>query len=190
MATPDDRPTLSMAARHSPWARLHRHSEQYLRNPCFAATSLLCITDSFQGPNCTQTILNNPNLADTCQHFLQDCPPSLLQLTTCRVVTRSTSLPCQCTAIKESSENAARLCSAAQLHILHQPEIYRKPLSQGHLAITDRSLVSMVSAIEGFHCPKINIHNAIHMKRYTQSYQACSDQNHTRKDYSLISLNN
>ena len=52
--------------RHSPWSRLHRHSEWYLRNPCFTVNSLLCITDSFRGPNCTQTILNDPDLVDIC----------------------------------------------------------------------------------------------------------------------------
>ena len=129
---------------HSPWSRLHRHSElQYLRNPCFAATSLLRITASFRGPNCMQTICNNPYLADTFRRFLQDCPPSLLQLITCRqisAVIHSTSLPSQRTA-KESSENAATLCSTARLCIPRLPEMYRKPLSWGHLSIRAKMLV-------------------------------------------------
>ena len=43
---------------------------------CFAATSLL--DPYFRGSNCTQTILNDPDLADTFRPFPQDCPPSLL----------------------------------------------------------------------------------------------------------------
>ena len=39
---------------------------------------LLRIADSFHGPNCTQTILNDPDLADTFWLFPQDCPLSLL----------------------------------------------------------------------------------------------------------------
>ena len=31
-----------------------------------------------RGPNCTQVILNDPDLADTRRPFQQDCPPSLL----------------------------------------------------------------------------------------------------------------
>ena len=36
------------------------------------ATSLLRITASFRGPYCTQTILNDPYLADIFQPFPQD----------------------------------------------------------------------------------------------------------------------
>ena len=49
-----------------------------LKQPLKADTSLLRITDSFHGPNCTRTILNDPDLADTRRPFQQDCPPSLL----------------------------------------------------------------------------------------------------------------
>ena len=41
-------------------------------------TLLLCIMDSLRGPNCTQAILNDPDLADTRRPFQQDCPSSLL----------------------------------------------------------------------------------------------------------------
>ena len=51
---------------------------QYLSNPWIADTPLLRITDTFCGPNCTQTILNDPDLADTRRPFQQDCPRSLL----------------------------------------------------------------------------------------------------------------
>ena len=45
--------------------------------PFTSATPLLRITESFCGPNCTQTILNDLDLVDT-RPFQQDCPPSLL----------------------------------------------------------------------------------------------------------------
>ena len=41
-----------------------------------------CLTDTFHVPNCTQTIIHNPDLVDTRQPFQADCPPLLLQLTT------------------------------------------------------------------------------------------------------------
>ena len=53
---------------------------------------------------------------------------------------------------KEHSENVVTLCSTAQLHIPHLPEIYQKLLSQGHHSVRDKMLVPLVSAIEGFHC--------------------------------------
>ena len=49
-------------------------SLQYLSNPWIADIPLLCTTDSFRSPNCTQTIPNDPDLADTCWSFQQDCP--------------------------------------------------------------------------------------------------------------------
>ena len=57
------------------WTPLNGH-------PSTVDTPLHRITDSFHGPNCTQTILKDPDLADTCRPFQQDCPSSLLQLTT------------------------------------------------------------------------------------------------------------
>ena len=47
-------------------------------NPSIVDTLLLRITDSFHNPNCTQTILNNPDLADAHRPFQQDCPPMLV----------------------------------------------------------------------------------------------------------------
>ena len=41
-------------------------------------TLLLRTTDSFRDPNSMQTILNNPDLADTHRPFQQDCPPLLV----------------------------------------------------------------------------------------------------------------
>ena len=38
-------------------------------------------TDSIHPHNCTQTILNDPDLVDMCQPFQQDCPLSPLELT-------------------------------------------------------------------------------------------------------------
>ena len=35
--------------------------------------------DSFHSPNCVQTILNDPDLADTHWIFQHDCPPSMLE---------------------------------------------------------------------------------------------------------------
>ena len=49
-----------------------------LKQPLNGKHPLLRITDSICGHNCMQTILNDPNLADTRQPFQQDCPPSLL----------------------------------------------------------------------------------------------------------------
>ena len=59
-------------------SRLSFHWLQYLSNPWIADTPLLRITDSFRGPNCTQAILNDPDLVDTRRPFQQDCLPSLL----------------------------------------------------------------------------------------------------------------
>ena len=42
-------------------SRLSFHSFQYLSNPWIVDTLLLCITDSFHGPKCTQAILNDPD---------------------------------------------------------------------------------------------------------------------------------
>ena len=50
-------------------SRLSFHSLQYLSNPWKADTPLLRITDSFRGPNCMQTILNDPDLADSRRPF-------------------------------------------------------------------------------------------------------------------------
>ena len=46
-------------------SRLSFCSLQYLSKPWIADTPLLRITDSFHNPNCMQTILNDPDLADT-----------------------------------------------------------------------------------------------------------------------------
>ena len=43
-------------------------------------------------------------------------------------------------SVQQRKENTATLCSTVQLHIPCLPEIYRKPLSWGHLAITDKIL--------------------------------------------------
>ena len=59
-------------------SQLSFHSRQYLSNLWIADTPLLRITDSFCGPNCMQTILSDPDLANTCRSFQQDCQPSLL----------------------------------------------------------------------------------------------------------------
>ena len=66
-------------------------------------------------------------------------PPLLLELITSHSTIRS--LSCQCTA-RESSENIATLCSTAWLRSTTPTgNIYRKPLSSGHLAMRDKMLV-------------------------------------------------
>ena len=49
-------------------SRLSFHLLLYLSNPWTADNSLLHVTESFAVPNCTQTILNYPDIADTRQH--------------------------------------------------------------------------------------------------------------------------
>ena len=137
---------------HSPWFRLHRHSEQYLRNLCIAATSLLCITVSFHGPNCMQTIHNNSDLVDTCRPFPQDCPTSLLQLATCNyisAVTHSTSL---CVAFPVSLQQRKALKNS---HVaFNNPITHTTPTGNilGTPELGTKFLFPMVSVIEGFHC--------------------------------------
>ena len=50
-----------------------------LKKPLNSDIPLLCIVDSYCDPNCTQTILNDPNLVDSRRPFRS---PSLLELTT------------------------------------------------------------------------------------------------------------
>ena len=67
---------LTVIMRHTPLKRpstCTKHQEFWMsRHPATLYNGQFC------DPNCTQTILNDPNLADTCQPFRQDCPPSLL----------------------------------------------------------------------------------------------------------------
>ena len=111
---------------------------------------LLSIMDSFRTPNCTctQSILNDPDLVDTRRPFQQDYQPSLLELTTLHqisTVTHSTSLCLAFPASIQQGQQAPKI----QPHCAQQPdyavprllEIYRKPLSWGHLAIRDKILV-------------------------------------------------
>ena len=55
-----------------------RRSFHSLKKPLNSNTPLLCITDSYCSPNCMQTILNDPDLVDSCPPFQKDCSPSLL----------------------------------------------------------------------------------------------------------------
>ena len=78
--TPLNRHPLAADTHNIFWKfQLSFHSLQYLGNPWIADTPLLHIMDSFHGPMCMQTILNDPDLADTRQTFQQDCQPSLLE---------------------------------------------------------------------------------------------------------------
>ena len=52
-----DIPQRQTSMDNSKKSRLFFHSLQYLSNPWISDTPLLCITDSFHGTNCTQTVL-------------------------------------------------------------------------------------------------------------------------------------
>ena len=119
-------------------------------------TPLLCITVSFHVPKCTRTKLNNPDSVDTCPPFQQDCPPSLLELTTWHSISAVTHLlallstPCQCTARKSSSHIVLN-----SLYHVYRIDIVSPWVSNTLLQRTT-CWFPMVSIIEGFCCNGID----------------------------------
>ena len=88
-----------------------------------SGTLLLHITEGFRAPSYTQTILNNPDLEDTRQHFQQ---PSLLELTTGHSISVVILCISLCLAFPTSVQQGRALKADYTLLEIH---VHQKPLS-------------------------------------------------------------
>ena len=130
----------------------------YLSNPWIADTPLLCIMDSFHSPNCMPIIFNDPDLADTCRPFQQDCPPLLLGLTTWHYITAITCSTGLCLAFPASVQQGKALkmqprCAQQPNYAYHTYQKYTgSPWVRNTSLQGTKCWFPMVSAIDGFHC--------------------------------------